>query len=119
MSSSGASRAAVSPASSSTLRERRFEVGEARLRRDVGAAEAQPAPFGERMQRRVLHELRGGPLDPGVRRRAEPGAEFLDEPRLAEARLADDLHELALAAPRALPAAQEQREFLLAADEGA
>jgi len=39
-----------------------------------------------------------------VGRRAEPRAELLDEPRLAEARLADDLDELALAAPRALEA---------------
>ena len=53
-----------------------------------------------------------------MRRRAEAGAEFFYEPRLAEARLADDLDELALAAPRALPAAHEQGEVLLAADEG-
>ena len=48
---------------------------------------------------------------------AEPRAELLDEPRLADAGLADDEHELALACPRALPAAREQAELLLATDE--
>ena len=43
--------------------------------------------------------------------------ELLDEPRLAEAGLADDQDELSFACPRALPAAREQRKFLLAANE--
>ena len=58
------------------------------------------------------------PFDPGVRRLAEPGVKLLDQPRLAEAGLADDQHELALAFARALPAARQQRKLLLAADEG-
>ena len=69
------------------------------------------------MQRRVLQELRGAPLDPGVRRICEPRVELLDQPRFAEAGFADDQHELAFARPRALPAAHEQAQFLLAANE--
>jgi len=40
------------------LRKRRFELGKAGVRCDVGASEPQPSPFGERMERRVLQELR-------------------------------------------------------------
>ena len=94
-----------------------LEVGEAPLVGRVGAAEAQAAPFGERVKRRVLQELRGGPFDPGVRRLGEFGAEFLDQARLADAGLADDLDELTLAFERARPAAPQQRKLLLAADE--
>src|SRR5271168_258379 len=47
----------------------------------------------------------------------EPGAELLDQPRFAEARLADDQRELPLAAARALPPAREQVELLGAADQ--
>jgi hypothetical protein len=36
-------------------------------RRNIGAAEALTAPFGDRMQRRVLQKLRTAPFDPGVR----------------------------------------------------
>ena len=43
--------------------------------------------------------------------------ELLDEPRLAEARPADDQHELAFARKSALPAAREYGQLLLAADE--
>ena len=60
-------------------------------------AEALAAPFGDRMQRRVLQQLRGRPFDPGVRRLAEPALELLDEARLADAGLADNQRELAFA----------------------
>src|SRR6202042_2429855 len=80
--------------------ERRFEFGEALFAGDFGAAEAGAAPFDDGMQRRVLQQLRGSPLAPGVRRLRQPGAEFLDQPRFAEARLADDQRELPLAAAR-------------------
>ena len=39
------------------------------------------------------------------------------EPRLADARLAGNQHHAALAALRLLPAAQQQRDFLLAPEE--
>ena len=52
-----------------------------------------------------------------MRRLREPGAKLLDQPRFAEARLADDQRELPLAAARALPAAREDVEFLGAADQ--
>ena len=50
------------------LRQRAFEIGEAPLRRHIGAAEALAAPFGDRMQRRVLQQLRAAPFHPGMRR---------------------------------------------------
>ena len=82
-----------------------LEIGESLLGGRVGAAKPQPAPFGDRVQRRVLQELRRRPFDPGVRRLAEPCAKLLDQPRLADAGLADDQRELALACERARPAA--------------
>ena len=94
-----------------------LEIGEFLPVGRVGAAVAQPSPFGERVQRRVLQELRGGPLDPGVRRLGEFCAELLDQARLADAGLADDLDELAFAFERARPAAHEQGKLVLAADQ--
>ena len=52
-----------------------------------------------------------------MRRLAEPGAKLLDQPRLADAGLADHKRELALAFARALPTPTEQIELLLASDE--
>ena len=43
---------------------------------------------------------------------------LLDQPRLADAGLADDQRELALALTRAIPAPGEKIEFLLAPHEG-
>ena len=77
--------------------ERVFEVGQALPRRRLGVSETLAPPFGDRVQRRVLQELRRRPFDPGVRRLAEARVELLDQPRFADAWLADDLHELALA----------------------
>ena len=94
-----------------------LEIGEFLPVGRVGAAVAQPSPFGERVQRRVLQELRGGPFDPGVRRLGEFCAKLLDQTRLADAGLADDLDELTLACQRARPAARQQRKLVLAADE--
>ena len=114
---SGASRGAYSRGSRPINRNvpsrsaRRCSAGRIR-------AKSQPSPFGERMKRRVLQELRGAPFDPGVRRLRESRMELLDETRLAEAGLADDQYELALACASALPAARQQGQFLLAADEG-
>jgi tetratricopeptide (TPR) repeat protein len=87
-----------------------LELREALLSRHVRAAETLPAPFRDRMKRRVLQELRGAPFDPGVRRFGEPCSELLDQPRLAEARLAHDHNELAIARPRELPTAGEQAQ---------
>ena len=99
------------------LRQRTLQVGEPPLGRHVGAAEALAAPFGDRMQRRVLQKLRAAPFDPGVRRVGEPGMKFLDQARFAQARLADDQHQLAVALPRPLPAPHQHRDFLVAADQ--
>ena len=102
---SGASRgrmfAGSRPISRNVSRGRRGAV-----RRAASDAKALPAPFGDWVQRRVLQKLRGAPFDPGVRRLGELRVELLDEPRLAEAGLADDQHELTFARARALPAAR-------------
>ena len=97
--------------------QRILEIGEAPVARLI-RAEALAAPFGDRVQRRVLQELRRRPFDPGVRRLAERRAKLLDETRLADAGFADDQRELALAIARPLPAAAQQSELILAADEG-
>src|SRR5271168_1383826 len=47
----------------------------------------------------------------------EPRAKLLDQPRFAEAGLADDQRELPLAAARALPPARQDVEFLPAAHQ--
>jgi len=53
-----------------------------------------------------------------MRRLAERGAKLLDQPRLADAGLADNERELPLALTRALPAPAQMFELLLAPDEG-
>ena len=52
-----------------------------------------------------------------MRRLAEPQAKLLDEARLADAGLADNQRELALASHRPLPAPAQEVELLLAPDE--
>src|SRR5262249_35223035 len=42
---------------------------------------------------------------------------LLDQTRLAQSRLADDQHQLAVALPRALPAPRQYGDFFLAPDE--
>ena len=96
--------------------QRVLEVCEALLGRSIHT-KALPAPFRDWMQRRVLQKLRSAPLAPGMRRLSQLRMELLDEPRLAEAGLADDQNELSFASPRTLPAAREHAQFLLAADE--
>ena len=97
--------------------QRIFEVGKALFGRRI-RAEALAAPFGDWMQRRVLQELRGAPLDPGVRRLCEPRVELLDQSRFAEPRFAHDQHELTFAGPSAFPAARQQDQFLITTDKG-
>ena len=94
-----------------------FKVRETLFGRQV-RAEAVAAPFGDRMQRRILQQLRRRPFDPGVRRVGEFAAKLLDQTRLADAGLTDNQRELALAFVRALPAPGEKTELLLAPDEG-
>ena len=94
-----------------------LEVGQALFGRQV-RAEAVPAPFGDRMQRRILQQLRRRPLDPGVQGLAQAAVKLLHQPGFARAGLASDQRELALALVRALPAPGEKIEFLLTPDEG-
>jgi hypothetical protein len=49
-----------------------------------------------------------------VRRLAQAGVKLLHQPGLAQARLADNQRELALAFARAIPASMEKIELLLA-----
>jgi hypothetical protein len=42
---------------------------------------------------------------------------LLDQARFAQARLADDHHQLPVALPRSLPAPSQHRDFVVAADE--
>src|SRR5262249_25202234 len=79
----------------------------------VGAPEALAAPFGDGVQWSVLQKLRTTPFDPAVPRLAQPRMEFLYEPRLAQSRLADDQHQLAVALPRPLPAPPQHGDFLI------
>ena len=104
-------RGAFSAGSSLTCASELSRSASRRCGRHVGAAEALPAPFGDRVQRRVLQKLRAAPFDPGVRRLGEPGMKFLDQARFAQARLADDQHQLAVALPRPLPAPHQHRRF--------
>src|SRR5215471_14530430 len=70
------------------------------------------------MQGRVLQGLQCAPHGPGMGGFSDLCAELLDQPRLADARLADDQHKLRFACARAFPTARQQAQFLLAADEG-
>src|SRR4029077_20910682 len=92
--------------------QRTLQVGEALFGRRV-CAKSQPAPFCNRMQRRILQELRGAPFDPGVRCPCKPSVELLDESRLAKTGLADDEHKLAFAYPRPVPATHHAAHILL------
>jgi hypothetical protein len=84
-----------------------LQVRELLLRGCIGTAKALAAPFGNRMQRRVLQKLRAAPFGPGVWSVAQPRMEFFNEPRLADPRFADDQHQLAVALPRAIPASHQ------------
>ncbi|HEY4807372.1 MAG TPA: hypothetical protein VIH81_06465 [Roseiarcus sp.] len=70
------------------------------------------------MQRRILQQLRRRPLDPGVQGLAQAAVKLHHQPGFAQAGLASDQRELALALVRALPAPGEKIEFLLTPDEG-
>src|SRR5262249_8683058 len=94
-----------------------LQVGKLPLRRDIGTSKTQAAPLGNRMQRRVLQELRAAPFDPRVRCVAQSSMEFLDQSRLTQTRLADDHHQLAVALLRPLPATHQHRDFFLTANE--
>ena len=71
------------------------------------------------MERGVLQQLRRTPFDPRVRRLAEMSAKFLDEPRLADAGIANDENELPIPRKSPLPGASKGAEILLTADEWA
>ena len=87
--------------------KRVLEVGEASVGRLI-RAEALSAPFGDRVQRRILQELRRRQFDKGVGRLAKRRAKLLHETRLADAGFADNECELARAIARPLPAPAQQ-----------
>ena len=53
-----------------------------------------------------------------MKRLSQLRMKLVQEPGLAQARFADDQHELAFARPGTLPTTSEQAQFFLAADEG-
>src|SRR6516164_9739659 len=69
------------------------------------------------MQRRILQQLRRTPFDPRVWRLADLCSKLLDQPGLADAGLADNHHELPFPRSGAFPAARQDANVLLAADE--
>ena len=69
------------------------------------------------MQRRVLQQLRRTPFDPRVPPLGQLAAKLFDQPGLADARLADDQDELAVARKSAFRAASQDAQVLLAADK--
>jgi hypothetical protein len=99
------------------LRKRVFKFREPPLSRDVDAAEARAAPFGNRAERRVLEELQKAPLGPGVRRVVYAAVKFLEQTRLTQSRLAHDQQQLSVALPRPFPAPHQHGDFLVASDE--
>jgi hypothetical protein len=54
------------------LRQRALDVREPLLGGHVSAAEPLLPPLGDRMQRRVLEELRAAPFEPGMRDFTQP-----------------------------------------------
>jgi hypothetical protein len=54
------------------------EMDEAPLCRHFAAAQPLAAPFGDRMQRRVLQELRTAPFEPSMWRLAQLGMELFN-----------------------------------------
>ena len=102
MSTSGASNGTSSAKSMPMRRDVSVEVREAFLGRRVHA-ETQAAPFGDRVQRRLLQELRGAPTRPRCAAFGEPRQELLDEPGLRGPALRRSAR-TDLARPRALPA---------------
>ena len=57
--------------------EDQFELGEPPLRRNLGTAKPSPSPAQDRMQRRILQELRRTPFDPRVWRSRRAALETL------------------------------------------
>ena len=97
MAASGASRGAYSAGSSLTcVRTDRAPLAAAPAR--LRDPEPDAAPFGDRMQRRILQELRRTEFDLGVRGFAKPGAKLFERARTCRFRLTADQHELSFPA---------------------
>ena len=98
--------------------EQRLELGELG-RVVVGAGEARrPRELLDDRVERAVRVVRGAMVaeaDPVLG--AQPLAQGEDDPRLADAGLAREQHDLALAGPGEPPAVEEQRQLLVAADE--
>jgi hypothetical protein len=97
--------------------EKRFEFGQPPLGRHLGSAEPDASPPDDRVQRRVLQQLRRTPFDPRVSSVGQLAAKLFNQSGLADARLADDQDELPVARKGAFRAASQHPEVLLAADK--
>ena len=71
--------------------QRVLKISEALLGRGLHT-KSKTAPIGQGMQGRVLEQLRGAPFHPGVRRLSQLRMKLVQQPRLAQAWLADDYH---------------------------
>ena len=99
---------------SPNLMQHGFELGQVFGRR-LRLVEAQAAPRGERVERRVLQQLRRAPVYRRVSGFRDPCLELLEEAGLANSWLADDENELARAGSGAVPSIEEKFQILDAA----
>ena len=97
--------------------EKRFEFGQPPLGRHLWSAEPDASPPEDRMQRRVLQQLRRTPFDPRVSSVGQLAAKLFNQSGLADAGLADDQDELPVARKGAFRAASQDAEVLLTADK--
>jgi hypothetical protein len=76
MSRSGASKGMFAELQ---LRQHALEVREPSLGGHVSVTESLLPPLGDRMQRRVLEELRAAPFEPGMRDLTQPTMKFFNQ----------------------------------------
>jgi len=72
--------------------QRVLKIRETLLGRSIIRTKALPAPFANWMQRRILQKLRGASYAPRMRRLSQLRMKLVQQPRLAQAWLADDYH---------------------------
>src|SRR6516164_1677144 len=95
------------------VRQRTLQLPEATFGGYVDPAETLAAPFGNRVQWRVLQELGTVPFSPGMRHFTQAVMKFLYQARFAQPRLADNHHQLPVASPCSLPTAHQHGDFLV------
>ena len=97
--------------------EDRFELGQPQLWRDLRTAEPRARPPEDRMERRVLQQLRRTPFDPRMWPLGQLAAKLFNQPGFADAGLTDNQDELSGAGKSGFRTASQDCEVLFAADE--